>query len=164
MAGAQTLLAFKDTDNITIKTYDINSPKPSKWGHNLSYGVRDLSAEHSNGTIKIFAKWKLPKNTETVNHVWQVGPGMTKEGLPLSHEMKPDNVQAKGKLQLVVATEGGGGSPALAPQPAAGFVPESAPAPGPAADKKSGSSRIGERISVGFYMALLVILGSLIVV
>ena len=94
-----------------------------------------------------------------VNQIWQVGPGITEKGLPLPHDKNVDNLNAKGMLQLLGTQSGA--SPTPSPSPA-GLVP-GAPAPAPAGKKKSASTRIGGRIGVGFYMGLVVILGSLIV-
>ncbi|XP_075650196.1 auxin-induced in root cultures protein 12-like [Castanea sativa] len=160
MISAQALLAFKHKDNITINTYNVTSyDDATKWGTKLSYEVWDLSAEESNGNITIFGKWKLPENTKMVNQIWQVGPGITDKGLPLSHDKNLDNLKAKGMLQLVGTQSGAAPSPSPSP---AGPVP-GVPAPAPAGKKKSASTRIGGRISACFYMGLVVILGSLIV-
>nr|XP_023887309.1 cytochrome b561 and DOMON domain-containing protein At4g12980-like [Quercus suber] len=167
MISAQALLAFKHKDNITINTYNVTSyDDATKWGTKLSYEVWDLSAEECNGNITIFGKWKLPEKTEMVNQIWQVGPGITDKGLPLPHDKNLDNFNAKGMLQLLGTQSGA--SPTPSPSPAApspstaGLVP-GAPAPAPAGKKKSASTRIGGRISVGFYMGLAVTLWSFIV-
>ncbi|KAM4077740.1 hypothetical protein ACJW30_12G162700 [Castanea mollissima] len=154
MAGAQALLAFKFNGVMTIKTYNIVSYNFTTSGFNLSYDVWDLSTENSNGTITIFAQWKLKENTEKVNQVWQVGPGVTPQGWPMKHNYNPENLNSYGTLQLVKA-EGPVISPAYAPQPVASG--HDAPAPTP-----SGSSRIKERVNVGVCLNLFVILASLI--
>ncbi|XP_062158750.1 auxin-induced in root cultures protein 12-like [Alnus glutinosa] len=101
MAGSQALLAFKSNGSVTIQTYDIRSYNFSQSGLKLAYEVWDLSADVSNGTFKIFGKWKLSPGTEKVNLVWQVGPGLNSQGNPMIHEFFPGNLQAKENLQLV---------------------------------------------------------------
>ena len=94
-----------------------------------------------------------------MNQIWQVGPGITDKGLPLPHDKNLDNLNARGMLQLLGTQSVASPTPSPSPSPA-GLVPG---APAPAGKKKSASTRIGGRISVGFYMGLVVILGSLIV-
>ncbi|KAB1204712.1 Auxin-induced in root cultures protein 12 [Morella rubra] len=140
MIGSQALLALKAKGTVTVKTYGIRSYDFTQSSLNLTYEVWDLSAEDSNGTITIFGKWKLPEKTEKINQTWQVGPGVTPNGWPIGHALLPDNVQAKGILELL--TRGGSTAPALQPsaspvlEPAASpaGVPISSPASGPATE------------------------------
>lgn len=161
MAGSQALVAFKSNGTLTVQTYDIKSYNFSLSGMTLSYKVWDLSAEESNGTIRIFGKWKLPANTEKVNQVWQVGPGVSPQGYPMIHATSPENLAARGTLQLVgqeaVSPPGSAPGPAgSAPGPAGSTPGSNGSSPGAA---PSGASRVRGGLGVG----LLLILGSLIV-
>ncbi|XP_062174786.1 auxin-induced in root cultures protein 12 [Alnus glutinosa] len=172
MAGSQALLAFKSNGSVTIQTYDIRSYNFSQSGLKLVYEVWDLSAEDSNGTIKIFGKWKLPAGTKKVNQVWQVGPGLNPQGYPMIHAFQPENLQAKANLQLVgheaVSPTGSAPAPgpsgsAPGPSSSAPGTPGSAPgapgsAPGTPGSAPSGASTLRGGLGVGLFL----ILGSLI--
>lgn len=154
MVGSQALVAFKSDSTVTVQTYDIRSYNLSQSAMKLIYEVWDLSGEDSGGTIKIFGKWKLPAGPEKLNQVWQVGPGVSPQGFPMMHALQNENLHSAQALQLT-------GKEAV--------TPTSAPGPGESASGPSGSaptapsggaSRRG--LGVGFSMAALVILGSLI--
>uniref|UniRef100_A0A2N9GDI3 DOMON domain-containing protein n=1 Tax=Fagus sylvatica TaxID=28930 RepID=A0A2N9GDI3_FAGSY len=100
MIGSQALVVFKSNGSLTVKTYNISDYDLSKVGTKLAYEVSELSAEESNKTYRIFATWNLLEMTEKVNHVWQVGPGVS-NGVPLIHAKNSENLQAVGTLQLV---------------------------------------------------------------
>ena len=98
MVGAQALIAFKNKSAMTVKTYNIKSYSsivPEK----LSFEVWDMRAEESDGLMSIFAKVKVPEKTDTLNHVWQVGPSVS-DGIPAKHEFQPANLNSKGTLSL----------------------------------------------------------------
>ncbi|KAL3517871.1 hypothetical protein ACH5RR_020460 [Cinchona calisaya] len=112
MAGAQTLLAYKASNgSIVVKTYNISSYS-SIVESKLSFDVLDKKAEFSNGVMRIFARLALPETMTTVNQVWQVGSSV-KDGVPAKHEFKPENLNAKGTLELV--QEDGKTAPAASP-------------------------------------------------
>ncbi|KAM3683649.1 hypothetical protein ACJW30_12G162600 [Castanea mollissima] len=135
MAGSQALLAYKASGSTpTVKEYNITSYNFAAAGNKLSYEVSDLRSEEIDGTITIFAKWKLHEKTEKINQVWQVGPLMN--GLPGIHATKGDNVLSFEPLELVGS--GGSTSPSAAPAPSNGSTPSST-----------------SRITVGFNTGLL---------
>lgn len=114
------------------------------------YEVLDSRAEYSAGTMKIYATVKLPKTMKEFNHVWQVG-GAVVDGMPVKHEFQPENLNAKGKLQLEVTAKAPTSnsiarSPAIAP----------VPSPNPSPSKSSGSR------NTAMYVLFMVIIGALI--
>jgi hypothetical protein len=164
MAGSQALLAFKSNGSVTIQTYDIRSYTFNQSGLKLVYEVWDLRGEDSNGTIKIFGKWKLPAGTMKVNQVWQVGPGLNPQGYPMIHAFQPENLLAKANLQLVghEAVSPTGSAPAptgsTAPGPSGSAPGPSSSAPGTPGSAPSGASTLRGGLGVGLFL----ILGSLI--
>lgn len=105
MAGAQALIAVKqENDSVSVQTYKISSYSsivPSK----LSFEVWNLSAHAKGAEITIFATVKVPEKAKTVNHLWQVGPGINQEnGFLLKHDMTPANLGSVGTLNLVAGT------------------------------------------------------------
>ncbi|XP_051134114.1 cytochrome b561 and DOMON domain-containing protein At3g25290-like [Andrographis paniculata] len=108
MLGSQALVAFKDVkDRMTVKAYNISSysaPDNSK----VWFQVKESSAEFVGGVIRLFATLILPeKGITTVNHVWQVGPSVTK-GVPDKHFVQPANLAAVGILDLMKGQSTGG--------------------------------------------------------
>nr|XP_023887338.1 auxin-induced in root cultures protein 12-like [Quercus suber]POE67509.1 auxin-induced in root cultures protein 12 [Quercus suber] len=152
MAGSQALLAYKSNGAPTVKEYNITSYNFASSGTKLTYEVSDVSSEESDGTITIFAKWKLPEKTEKINQVWQVGP--VSQGLPGPHVTKGDNLLSGQALQL--AGSGASTSPTASPAPAS--APGSSSPPGsltPAPSNGSPPASSASRITVGFNMGLL---------
>ncbi|XP_062174898.1 cytochrome b561 and DOMON domain-containing protein At3g25290-like [Alnus glutinosa] len=98
MKGSQTLLAFQSNGAMTVKTYNISAIGPIAESK-LSFEVWDLSAEQSDGVMRIFAKLKVPGNGMTVNQVWQVGASVT-SGVPDAHPMQTANLNSKSTLNL----------------------------------------------------------------
>ncbi|KAF3435905.1 hypothetical protein FNV43_RR22997 [Rhamnella rubrinervis] len=104
MAGGQALVAVKQSDTYVVRTYNLSSYR-SIMPANLSFEVWDKRAEYSDGTVKIFASLKVPENTEKLNHIWQVGPGLNKTtGFLEMHSTDAENLAAKGTLNLVAGT------------------------------------------------------------
>ncbi|KAI9178632.1 hypothetical protein LWI28_028939 [Acer negundo] len=110
MAGAQSLVAYKDSKGVmTVKTYNIsgyNSVKESK----LLFDVWDMTADESGGSMRIFGKIKLPADLAKagkVNQIWQVGPSVD-AGMLTKHDFLPANLGAKGTLDLSGAQTGVG--------------------------------------------------------
>ncbi|CAL0302809.1 unnamed protein product [Lupinus luteus] len=97
MVGTQAIAAYTQHGEITIKTLDIQSYNVLVPGK-LSYDVWDLSAEQSDGVIRIFATLKV-KEVGEVNQVWQVGPSVTNGRLDI-HGFQPENLNSKGILKL----------------------------------------------------------------
>ncbi|XP_030514977.1 auxin-induced in root cultures protein 12-like [Rhodamnia argentea] len=117
MIGAQALVALKlNNGSLAAKTYNCSSYiaiTESK----LSFEVWDLSADQVNGTMRIFASVKVPKNATSVNQVWNVG-GSVIGNQPQVHPLAPANRESKGKLMLVSSQNDGGMGAAPAPAPA----------------------------------------------
>lgn len=117
MAGAQTLVAYKDPSKgvAVVKTLNISSYStiiPSK----LAFDVWDMKAEEvsgdGGGTLRIFARIKVPSDLAAkgkVNQVWQVGPGVSPEGMIAKHDFDAANLYSKGPLDLSGNNNGGGG-------------------------------------------------------
>ncbi|KAJ8634375.1 hypothetical protein MRB53_027711 [Persea americana] len=158
MVGAQALIAFRGSNgSMAVHTYNITSyqgvfPSP------IAFHVWSTSAEHSHGTMLIFASMALPEKTTTVNHVWQVGASVNGT-LPAKHSFAPENLNAKGKLDLT----SGGGSSGGAPAPSGGGA---APAPsgGGAATAPSGggptssvSSLLSHSLPFSSFVAIIII-------
>ncbi|XP_071697589.1 cytochrome b561 and DOMON domain-containing protein At3g25290-like [Rutidosis leptorrhynchoides] len=102
MAGSQALLAFKSSNgSMVVKTYNISSYSDINEGM-LAFDVMDKRGEFSDGLMKIFATVVLPgKNVTVVNQVWQVGPSVSEDGVPVKHAFQPANLAAKGRLDLL---------------------------------------------------------------
>ncbi|XP_007204138.2 auxin-induced in root cultures protein 12 isoform X1 [Prunus persica] len=101
MAGAQILLAYNTDGGIpTVKTFNISSYTSVVPGK-LSFDIWDISSEFSNGTFKIFAAVKVPKNKKSVNQVWQVGPRVNQtSGFPDKHDIVGPNLESFQTLYL----------------------------------------------------------------
>ncbi|CAB4318626.1 unnamed protein product [Prunus armeniaca] len=108
MAGAQILLAYNTDSGIpTVKTLNISSYTSLVLGK-LSFDIWDISSEFSNGTFKIFAAVKVPKNEESVNQVWQVGPAVNQNsGFPDKHDIVGPNLESFQTLSLAAKTTTG---------------------------------------------------------
>ncbi|KAD3068468.1 hypothetical protein R6Q59_017517 [Mikania micrantha] len=109
MAGAQAILAYKASNGtMVVKTYNISSYSSIVEGK-LSFDVKDKRAEFSDGVMKIFATVVLPeKGVTVVNHVWQVGPSVSSDGIPARHGFQMANLAAKGRLDLLSGQSTGG--------------------------------------------------------
>ncbi|XP_047311452.1 cytochrome b561 and DOMON domain-containing protein At3g25290-like [Impatiens glandulifera] len=101
MAGSQTLVAFKDSNgSMVVKTYNISSYS-SILESKLSFDVTDMTADYSNGQMRIFAAITLPESLgTTINQVWQIGPAVT-DGFPAKHDFLAQNLASKGTLDLL---------------------------------------------------------------
>lgn len=119
MIGAQSLIAFRRSDGtMFVNTYNITSYETIVRSEIL-FHVADLSAEYSDGIMKIFATLTLPENTKVVNQVWQVGGSIIDGETPGEHDLEDVNLNAKGKLQLldhakIDASSGGDASATIA--------------------------------------------------
>lgn len=106
MAGTQAILAYKRPNGaLSVKTYNISSYSSIVEGK-LSFEVYEKRAEFNagDGSITIFAT--VASDGGKVNHVWQVGPGVT-NGMPEKHEFKPENLASKASLDLTTVPAGG---------------------------------------------------------
>ncbi|XP_074358031.1 auxin-induced in root cultures protein 12-like [Apium graveolens] len=101
MVGAQSLIALRQSDgSMSVKTYNISSYETIVQS-DILFNVSDLSAQYSNGIMKILATLELPENTEVVNQVWQVGGSVIDGETPGKHGLEDANLNAKGKLHLL---------------------------------------------------------------
>ncbi|KAL2932742.1 hypothetical protein RDABS01_015861 [Bienertia sinuspersici] len=99
MAGTQAILAYKDTDgSMSVKTFNISSYSDIVEGK-LAFKVYEKRAVYNSDdkSITIFAT--VENSGAKINHVWQVGPGVSK-GFPEKHEFQTDNLQSKATLDL----------------------------------------------------------------
>ncbi|XP_004292341.1 PREDICTED: auxin-induced in root cultures protein 12 [Fragaria vesca subsp. vesca] len=155
MSGAQAIVAYTKEDGIpAIKTLNITSYNILTPGK-LAFDFWDTSAELASGTLTIFATVKVPEKAETVNQVWQVGPGINKTtGYLEKHEFGSQNLVAYGPLSLVAT---GTSSTTTTTNTTSGS----------ATNTTSGQSgaplRIGDGGHVGLLSILLLVLGALIV-
>ncbi|KAF5796184.1 putative DOMON domain-containing protein [Helianthus annuus] len=159
MAGSQSLIAFKDSnDSMTVKTYNISSYASIVEGK-IAFEVPESSAEFVNGVMMIFASVKLPENMTEVNQVWQVGGSVT-DGRPAKHAFLPANLNAVGKLQLAekAATAG---VPAGAPAGGPAGSPAGSPASGSGGGSAVAPSSSLGSVSAGVY-GVVTIIGCLV--
>lgn len=112
---------------MTVKPYSLVSYS-SVVQKDLSFDVWDLSAEHTDNMMRIYATVKVPENATTVNQVWQVGSAVS-SGAPQKHAFQTANLNSKGTLDLTGGQSTSG---------------------------SSGDSRVKKR-NVGFYMFLLLL-------
>lgn len=97
MIGAQVLVGFKINGVMTVKTLDLKSYSNILPG---TIDVWDIKGEEDGGVMRIFATVKLPSNgIDGVNHVWQVGPSVTKGRIDI-HGFSPPNMNSKGRLSF----------------------------------------------------------------
>lgn len=149
MAGAQAFVAVRHSNgSITPRTYNISSYS-SVVQSKLSFEFWDYSTEYSNRSITIFASVKVPEK-KSLNHIWQVGPGINQTGFLIKHEFNPENLAAKGTLELVSNSTGTASpSPSSSPAPDTGNSTDSG--------KNGGVSLFGSRSSFGFSVASLLL-------
>ncbi|KAM7262635.1 hypothetical protein ACFE04_000318 [Oxalis oulophora] len=115
MAGCQSLVAYNHNGKVNVKLYNVSSYTSIVEVDKLGFDVWDLQGEEdgSSGSFKIFAKIKVPADLaekKLINHVWQIGPGVSSDGMLVKHDFNPDNLKAVGTLDLVsgeVSTSGG---------------------------------------------------------
>ncbi|WOG95079.1 hypothetical protein DCAR_0314381 [Daucus carota subsp. sativus] len=101
MIGAQALIAFRRSDGtMSVKTYNISSYE-TVVESDILFNVSNLSADYSNGIMRIFATLALPENTKAVNQLWQAGGSVVDGETPGKHDLEDANLNAKGKLQLL---------------------------------------------------------------
>ncbi|KAA8515611.1 hypothetical protein F0562_018778 [Nyssa sinensis] len=100
MVGTQALVAFQKSDG-TMKVYTspVTAYQTNLEEGNLDFAVSDLSATYAKNEITIFATLKLPRNSSTVNQVWQDGP--LSGTAPGMHATSGANVASMGTLNLL---------------------------------------------------------------
>lgn len=112
MKGSQALVAFRDAEaEMTVNTYNVTSYDSLVTAAEVTwFEVRESAAEFSGGVMRLFATLVLPeKGMRVVNHVWQVGYGVSAGKVPEKHWTEPDNLNSKGVLDLLSGNSGGGG-------------------------------------------------------
>ncbi|KAJ1269260.1 hypothetical protein BS78_07G197300 [Paspalum vaginatum] len=110
MDGAQALVAVPKGGGYEVQTYSISGTTLNQGP--LSYPASQLSAElGSDGRVRMFGTLKLQNGTGEVNQIWQVGP--YSGGSIAPHAMSNDNMNAKGKLNLVTGAAASGGNSIL---------------------------------------------------
>lgn len=156
MLGTQALIAFRGSNgSMAVHTYNITSyqgvfPSP------IAFHVWSTSAEHSHEAMQIFTSMALPDKTTNVNHVWQVGASVNGT-LPVKHEFAPENLNAKGKIDLTSGGGSSGGAPAPSggePAPSGGAT---APAPSGGGSTSSVSSLFSHSLSFSSSAAIIII-------
>ncbi|KAF8414213.1 hypothetical protein HHK36_002213 [Tetracentron sinense] len=100
MAGSQALVAFRHSNGSMIAyPTALTNYNPSMQPHALSFPVSNISTEHSNDEMIIFAVVGPLSNNTTVNHVWQTGSSVLKN-IPRIHPISGDNVQSMGTIDF----------------------------------------------------------------
>ncbi|KAI9081213.1 hypothetical protein K1719_036835 [Acacia pycnantha] len=104
MVGSQAFVAFKKSDGtMAAYTSPITSYDTRLENGNLSFEVNAVSASfEADGTMIIYAKFQLPGNSTTVNHVWQQG-FVFQDTLQL-HPTSGDNLKSFGYLDFLEAS------------------------------------------------------------
>ncbi|ESW06236.2 hypothetical protein PHAVU_010G030500 [Phaseolus vulgaris] len=146
MIGTEAFIALPATaGGRTLHRYNLTSYKGIDEVKAFAFESWDLATDEAGGVVSIYAVVAIPEKAGNATHVWQVGP--TKDGKPMIHDSKPDNLQAKAALPeaLVPAASGSGNSSGSG----------NATAPTAAGGNKSG---VSERFGVGFYFGLVVAL------
>ncbi|KAG8371644.1 hypothetical protein BUALT_Bualt13G0109600 [Buddleja alternifolia] len=94
MVGAQSLIAFRDTNgSVVVRTYNISSYS-SIAESRISYEVINRRGEYSDGVFRIFATLAMPAGSAGVNQVWQVG-GAVSNGVPLRHDFPTERLSSR---------------------------------------------------------------------
>ncbi|KAL1565751.1 cytochrome b561 and DOMON domain-containing protein-like protein [Salvia divinorum] len=111
MRGSQALAAFMGAGGgMTVRTFNVSDYALEEPTDALWFTVNETAAEYSGGVMTLFARLVLPeKGIAVVNHVWQVGSEVEGE-MPLEHGLGPDNLMAKGRLDLVRGTAAAAGA------------------------------------------------------
>ena len=111
MRGSQALAAFKGAGGgRAVKTFNVSDYALAAPTDALWFAVNETAAEFDGGVMTLFARLVLPeKGIAVVNHVWQVG-GEVEGETPLEHASNPDNLMAKGRLDLVRGTAASAGA------------------------------------------------------
>ncbi|KAL4618813.1 hypothetical protein ACB092_06G037300 [Castanea dentata] len=111
MIDAQAFVAYTRKDgNLIAYTSPITNYRTSLKEGALSFPVFDVSAMYENNSITIFATLQLPRETITVDHVWQKGP-MYGNNVPKIHSLLRDELRSYGTLNFLSGKvkQGGGG-------------------------------------------------------
>ncbi|PIN00874.1 hypothetical protein CDL12_26623 [Handroanthus impetiginosus] len=146
MVGAQSLIAFRDTNgSVVVRTYSISSYS-SITESRLSYDVLSKRAEYSGGEMRIFATLAMPRGVTEVNQVWQVGASVS-NGVPVKHDFSTENLSAREILGLGSSTAEDGDD-TVAPSPSNGGPQDG--------NDTGGSSRICWS-GLGLYGALVLV-------
>ncbi|KAF7149978.1 hypothetical protein RHSIM_Rhsim02G0096000 [Rhododendron simsii] len=99
MIGTQAIVAYPKPDGtVVVFTSPISRYGTQLREGNLSFPVSDLSASYFDNEMIIFVVTELPKNTTSVNHVWQHGP-VSGSNLGM-HQVSRNHLQSMGTLDL----------------------------------------------------------------
>ncbi|KAI9115819.1 hypothetical protein K1719_013488 [Acacia pycnantha] len=72
MVGSQAFVAFQKSDGtMTAYTSPVTSYGTTLEERSLNFEVYGVSASFEDGTMILYASFKLPGNSKLVNHVWQ---------------------------------------------------------------------------------------------
>ncbi|XP_054818070.1 cytochrome b561 and DOMON domain-containing protein At5g47530-like [Prosopis cineraria] len=102
MVGSQAFVAFQKSDG-TMAAY--TSPITSygttlEEGSVVGFEVHGVSASLEDGTMILYASFRLPGNsTTTVNHVWQ--EGSVSDNVPQSHGLSRPNLRSFGQMDFL---------------------------------------------------------------
>ncbi|KAK9726654.1 hypothetical protein RND81_05G228500 [Saponaria officinalis] len=112
MLGGQAFVAYKSPSSsaVTVSTFNLSSYAAISAAP-LSFPVYSHSGEFNaaDGSFTIYAAVK--SDGGKVNHIWQVGPGVTK-GVPDKHAINAANLQSKATIDVTtgVAADSGASS------------------------------------------------------
>ncbi|KAG6386473.1 hypothetical protein SASPL_155376 [Salvia splendens] len=111
MRGSQAMAAFAGAGGgMTVKAFNVSDYALAAPTDDLWFAVNERAAEFGGGVMTLFARLLLPETGITVvNHAWQVGSEVEGE-TPLEHSSDPDNLMAKGRLDLVRGTAASAGA------------------------------------------------------
>ncbi|XP_024310989.1 auxin-induced in root cultures protein 12 [Brachypodium distachyon] len=103
MKGAQSLVAFKSSGSsaYAVNTYNLTGYRPLGAASTpIDFKATGLAADASgaDGKVRMYGVLQLPKGTEAVNHIWQVGAAVN-NGAPAKHAFAKENLEAKGRLR-----------------------------------------------------------------
>ncbi|KAG5561206.1 hypothetical protein RHGRI_004285 [Rhododendron griersonianum] len=99
MIGTQAIVAYPKPDGtVAVFTSPVDSYGTRLREGNLAFPVSDLSVMFLDNKMVIFATIELPKNTTSVNHVWQDGP-VSGDNLGM-HGVPGNHLQSMGNLNL----------------------------------------------------------------
>ncbi|KAI9115598.1 hypothetical protein K1719_013267 [Acacia pycnantha] len=101
MVGSQAFVAFQKSDGtMTAYTSPVTSYGTTLEERSLNFEVYGVSASFEDGTMILYASFKLPGNSKLVNHVWQEGP-VSDDDSPLSHALSGPNLKSFGHIDFL---------------------------------------------------------------
>ncbi|KAI9115787.1 hypothetical protein K1719_013456 [Acacia pycnantha] len=85
---------------MTAYTSPVTSYGTTLEERSLNFEVYGVSASFEDGTMILYASFKLPGNSKLVNHVWQEGP-VSDDDSPLSHALSGPNLKSFGHIDFL---------------------------------------------------------------